>query len=168
MNRWLATATVAVVACWVVNALAAEPPGAAARRLSCQALTTAGTFEKTTITSATALEANSAKKIPAHCEVVGHISPVTGSRIGVVYRLPDNWNGKVLGLGGGGWSGNTRVESAVPGLERGYATMQTDSGHESTKTWDTSWTGNSEALADFSHRAIHLMTRIGKAVAAKY
>ena len=52
-----------------------------------------------------------------------------GSNIGVVYRLPENWNGKMVGLGGGGWAGNVRLTAAMPGLKQGYATAQTDTGH---------------------------------------
>ena len=44
----------------------------------------------------------------------------------MVYRLPDNWNGKVYGIGGGGWAGNVTLQAATDGLTKGYATMQTD------------------------------------------
>jgi feruloyl esterase len=100
--------------------------------------------------------------------VQGTIAPAPGSNIGVVYRLPAGWNGKLLGLGGGGWAGNVRIESAIQGLKRGYATAQTDGGHPSTSVWDTAWADNPEARADFAYRAIHLMTVTGKQVAAKY
>src|SRR5690606_36679960 len=41
--------------------------------------------------------------LPERCEVQGIIRPEPGSEIGVVYRLPRDWNGKLLALGGGGW-----------------------------------------------------------------
>ncbi len=100
----------------------------------------------------------------------------------MVYRLPENWNGKLLGLGGGGWAGNVLVVSPIPGgivsgpgLTHGYATAQTNAGHEvgtgkdgAPNVWDTSWSSNPDAVTDFSYRAIHVMTDVGKQVVAKY
>ena len=38
---------------------------------------------------------NAAAKTPAFCEVQATLAPASGSRIGAIYRLPANWNGKV-------------------------------------------------------------------------
>ena len=70
-----------------------------------------------------------AEGAPAYCEVTGTLRPVAGSNIGVVYRLPESWNGKVYGTGGGGWIGNIALQTVSDPLRRGYATMQTDAGH---------------------------------------
>ncbi len=112
--------------------------------------------------------ADSAGGLPAFCEVSATLSPAQGSQIGVVYRLPETWNGKLLGLGGGGWAGNVTLMSAAPGLKEGYATAQTDGGHPSTSPWDTDWTVNPEAVTDFAYRAINRMTVAGKAVVERY
>jgi hypothetical protein len=57
--------------------------------------------------------------------------------------------------------------AASPGLTRGYATAQTDGGHSSPASTDASWTRNNPvAVTDFSHRAIHEMTVLGKQVVA--
>ena len=56
-------------------------------------------------TSASGKWVPAAEGLPAFCEVTTVMGPATGSVITSVYRLPDNWNGKMLGLGGGGWSG---------------------------------------------------------------
>ena len=106
--------------------------------------------------------------MPAYCEVQATLSPAEGSRIGVVYRMPEPWNGKLLGLGGGGWAGNVTPQAAAEGLSLGYATMQTDAGHASTSIWDTSWASNPAALEDFSHRAVHEMTVAGKRLIDAY
>jgi feruloyl esterase len=140
----------------------------AAEHVPCDSLSAANAFGHTTISSAKAISAGEMKGVPALCEITAVVEPVAGSRIGVVYRLPDAWNGKLLGLGGGGWAGNVRMEAAAPGLARGYATAQTDGGHATTEVWDTSWAANPEAAADFAYRAIHVMTDVGKAVVAKY
>ena len=92
--------------------------------------------------------------LPGFCEVTGTLSPASGSTIGVVYRLPASWNGKVLGFGGGGWIGDVAVRTAAEGLRKGYATMQTDGGHPIGDIWDNSWVANPEATKDFSYRAI--------------
>lgn len=110
-----------------------------------------------------------AENVPAFCEVSGFLSPATGSRIGVVIRLPAQWNGKLLGIGGGGWAGNVTLAAASDGLAKGYATMQTDGGNPGTDVWNNGWVAERpESAIDFSHRAVHAMTVAGKAVAASF
>ncbi len=106
--------------------------------------------------------------LPSYCEVSGTLHPVAGSDIGVVYRLPEGWNGKVYGVGGGGWIGNTALQTVSDALRRGYATMSTDGGHPIGNVWDNSWAVMPEKANDFSYRAIHEMTAAGKKVAAAY
>ena len=113
--------------------------------------------------------ADAAKGLPANCDVSGVLHPVSGSNIGVVYRLPDAWNGKVYGIGGGGWAGNVTLQAGSDALKTGYATMQTDGGHPGTGVWDNGWAStNPEAAKDFSYRAIHEMTVAGKKLATAY
>jgi feruloyl esterase len=152
--------------CAAAFALAA-PSALAADARSCGALDRNGLFADTRITSARVVPEDAAQKLPAFCEVVGVISPAPDSKIGVVYRLPQNWNGKFLGLGGGGWAGDIKLETAAPGLTRGYATAQTDGGHPGTGTRDTSW-ANDVTITDFAFRAVHHMTVVGKQVLARY
>ncbi|BBC73689.1 conserved hypothetical protein [Altererythrobacter sp. B11] len=95
------------------------------------------------------------------------LHPAEGSNIGVVYRLPARWNGKVLGIGGGGWAGNVTLMAASEGLKKGFATLQTDGGHAGTDVWNNSWVAqNPEAARDFSYRAVHEMTLAGKQLVA--
>src|SRR5690606_19065004 len=109
-----------------------------------------------------------AEGLPGFCEVTATLSPVSGSNIGVVYRLPASWNGKVLGFGGGGWIGNIAVQTASEALRKGYATLQTDGGHPIGNVWDNSWAADPEKAKDFSFRAIHEMTETGKKLVAAY
>ena len=134
-------------------------------------------FPHTVVQSAAVIAADAKTGMPTYCEVTALISPVPGSKITAVYRLPENWNGRLLGLGGGGWAGNLYLSTPLTGpgrtaslgLPRGYATAQTDGGHSSALTIDASWTrDNPVAVTDFSHRAIHEMTVIGKQVVASY
>jgi feruloyl esterase len=149
---------------------AQQPQGGAG---ACAALAGSKAFTQTEVTGATEVAAANGR--PAFCEVQAVIRPVAGSEIGVVYRLPLNWNGKVLALGGGGWMGNVTLQAASEGLTRGYATLQTDAGHTTGTVFDaTPWainadgTANRVKLEDFSHRAIHLMTDRGKQVVAAH
>jgi feruloyl esterase len=128
----------------------------------------------TTIESARTVPADPGKKLPAYCEVHATISPVKGSHIGAVYRLPADWNGKVLGIGGGGFAGNLTLPPATDGLSRGYAVIENDLGHASTSALNPSFAllapgkPNTEGIIDFGHRATHLATVVGKDLAASY
>jgi feruloyl esterase len=155
---------------WALTlALALLASAAKADEPACQSLKTSGLFANTTVSSAQMVAADAAQGMRAYCEVKATISPTAKSKIAVVYRLPEGWNGKMLGLGGGGWAGNVTLASAVPGLKKGYATAQTNGGHDNVAVFDTGWAkDNPEAVLDFSHRAIHLMTVVGKAVVGRY
>ncbi|HEY7808286.1 MAG TPA: tannase/feruloyl esterase family alpha/beta hydrolase [Croceibacterium sp.] len=113
-------------------------------------------------------DADATKGLPAYCEVTATLKPVPGSNIGVVYRLPDNWNGEVYGIGGGGWIGNIDLRTASEALQKGFATMQTDGGHPIGGIWDNSWAVDPDKAKDFSYRAIHEMTVHGKTLADAY
>ena len=156
------------VAALCAGLVLAAPGSALAKDGACAALSAPGRFDHVKVTSAQEVAADAAKSMPAYCEVTAVASPVVGSTIGLVYRLPEHWNGKMLGLGGGGWAGNIRIESAAAGLAQGYATAQTDGGHATTGPWDTAWASNPESVTDFAYRAIHEMTAVGKKVVARY
>ena len=128
--------------CLAVSALVAQAAHASGGPAQCEALAAANAFENTTVSSAKIVAADAAKHLPAFCEVTASVKPVQGSNITVVYRLPENWNGKLLGLGGGGWAGNILLPTAAPGLAKGYATAQTNGGHDVTNVWDTAWAAN--------------------------
>jgi len=135
---------------------------------ACSALAAPGLFKDTTVSSAKMVAADDAKGLPAFCEMTAVISPEPRSHIGVVYRLPEGWNGKIATSGGGGWAGNVSLFGAMDGLRHGYATGQTDGGHSTSNVWDTSWADNPAARTDFAYRAMHLMTVEAKEVVARY
>lgn len=140
----------------------------------CSVITDGSQFPQTHIEHAQLISRSGPTGSVQYCEVSAVISPEKASHIGVVYRLPTRWNSKLLGLGGGGFAGNVTIEEALPGLSRGYATLQTDAGHPSPAVWDTAWALNQDGsinvagLVDFSFRAIHQMTLVGKQIAARY
>jgi feruloyl esterase len=159
-----------------LHALAAHASDSTPR--DCEALTSQKILDNTTITSANMQPADAERHRPPFCEVIATATPVPGSNITIVVRMPDTWNGKLLGSGGGGWAGNTNLVApapglppgATPGLVAGYTVAQTNGGHEVAggNVWDTSWSTNPEAVIDFSYRAIHVMTDVAKAIVATY
>lgn len=110
--------------------------------------------------------ADVAADLPAHCEVNAILSPVEGSEIGVRYRLPEDWNGRILGSGGGGFAGRLTMEFVGDGLKAGYAIAQTDGGHPQTDVWYNEWATDPIAVDDFAWRAVHEMTVTGKRLVA--
>jgi feruloyl esterase len=85
----------------------------------------------------------------------------------VVYRLPASWNGKVLGIGGGGWMATPRSRPRPKACARATrrcrptpGTRRQRLGHELG--------GNPEAAKDFAWRGIHEMTVAGKQLVAAY
>ena len=155
-------------------AVALLTPGVASAQPACASVATLASLPATTIVSATAVPANPQERLPDFCEVRATISPVAGSKVGAVYRLPANWNGKVLGIGGGGFAGNLSIAAATNGLSRGYAVIQNDMGHESAASLDPSFAikgpgqPNVEGIIDFGHRATHVATDVGKKLTASY
>src|SRR3954470_22036123 len=154
--------------CLAVSGVIAQTAHGSVNPAQCEALGAASAFANTTVSSAKVIAADAANQLRAFWEVTASVKPVDGSNITFVYRLPENWNGKMLGLGGGGWAGNVVLPTAATGLEKGYATAQTNGGHDVSNVWDTAWAANPEASKDFSYRAIHVMTDVGKKVVAKY
>ena len=174
MKRTPATRRSLLAALLAGGAAMAASHAAAAQESECARLAGANLVPNLTVASAKLVPADTAKGYPEFCEVTGTISPTPAQKIGVVYRLPTKWNGKLVGFGGGGWAGNVRPETAQAALNAGYAAAQTDGGHPSPGSGDTSWVApggkpDEVALQDFSHRAVHQMTVVGKQiVAARY
>src|ERR1700761_6174292 len=110
-------------------AMTLHPAAAKADEATCASLKASGLFKDTAIASAAMVAGDPAKNQPAYCEVKGEISPNPKSHIGVVFRLPDNWNGRVLGIGGGGCQGDTTLRTALPALNRAYAVLMPNAVH---------------------------------------
>jgi feruloyl esterase len=79
--------------------------------------------------------------VPAHCAVLGHIDH--GTRVGFKLGLPEQWNGKYLFQGIGGFAGT--LDPIEPGLARGYATGTGDTGHQGSSVQDATWALNNPA-----------------------
>ncbi len=100
-----------------------------------------------------------------HCKVAGVIGP----EINFELRLPNEWNGKFVMGGGGGFVGfviNTALDYGA--LQSGYATVGTDTGHQGHPI-DASWAlNNMERIVNFGHQAVHRTAVTAKALIEKY
>ncbi len=96
-------------------------------------------------------EVAAADGVPGHCSVNGMID----GRIRFALLLPDDWNGRFVMGGGGGFVGTVQNQAQPFALAQGYATVGTDTGHSGTGI-EAGWAlENSEAEIDFGHRAVH-------------
>ena len=104
-----------------------------------------------------------------HCKVAGVIE----KEINFELLLPDDWNGRFMMGGGGAYVGSIQNQALAYGsgpgaLERGYATVGTDTGHVSSMV-DGSWAlNNVERQENFGHRAVHLTAVTAKAIIERY
>jgi feruloyl esterase len=103
------------------------------------------------------------KALPAFCRVVVHARPSADSDIAIEVWMPvTGWNGKLHGLGNGGFAGVIDYTELGGSILKGYAAVATDAGHAGSPI-DAAWAlGHPEKVADFGHRGIHEMTRVAK------
>jgi len=109
------------------------------------------------------------KTVPAFCRVVAEAKPTSDSDIKVEVWLPSSgWNGKLQGIGNGGFAGLIDTMQLGVALKAGYVATATDAGHQGSPI-DAGWAlGHPEKVIDFGHRGIHEMTRLAKAVTQAY
>ena len=107
------------------------------------------------------------RQLPAFCRVAATIRPTSDSEIKIEVWMPaDGWNGKFMGVGNGGWSGNIVYPALSTAVSRGYAAASTNTGHDGG---DASFApGHPEKLVDFAYRAVHEMTVKAKALTEAY
>ena len=67
---------------------------------------------------------------------------------------PDEWNGRMLGTGNGGFAGFLRYDGLAHGVQRGFASLSTDTGH---RIEELNWSiGHPRRLENYGHRGQHL------------
>lgn len=137
-----------------------------------------------TVTSGTFAPARSASgpATPDYCKVLGTIAPIdpAAQLIHFQINLPFAWNGKALQYGGGGFNGTlitglAPLRDAAPGdplpLTRGYVTLGTDSGHQSS-SFAANRIGefglNEEMLRNYGYAAYKKVRDVAVAVMRTY
>ena len=100
------------------------------------------------------------------CRVSGTIAPAI--KFEVWLPEPRVWNGKLQGVGNGGVAGSIAIGSLVTALQRGYAGVSSNLGHEGGPIDFDFAIGHPELVSDWGHRATHEMTIAAKAIVAAY
>lgn len=98
-----------------------------------------------------------------HCKVEG----VIGTEIRFEVLLPDDWNGKFLMGGGGGFVGSLGNQGRFS-VNRGYATAATDTGHQGSGIRADWAYGHPERRVNFGYLGVHRTTEVAKAIVREY
>jgi feruloyl esterase len=95
---------------------------------------------------------------------------VIGTEIGFELRLPDNWNGKFVMGGGGGFAGNfmNAAQDMWNVVADGWATVATDTGHKGNNGVASWALNNLERQVNFGHQAVHRTAINSKALIEGY
>jgi len=101
-------------------------------------------------------------QLPPFCRAMLRLAPTGDSDIGAEVWLPENWNGRLLVVGNGGWGGAPDYGQMAAGLRRGYAVAATDDGNKSHGA--RFLMGHPEKFIDFAYRAQHETTLAAKAL----
>jgi pimeloyl-ACP methyl ester carboxylesterase len=128
------------------------------------------TLPNTVITSAT-VDPGSAT-MPASCRVHATVThPPAGDIVNIDVWLPvDTWNGRFMGVGGGGYSGGSPQSLAGP-VRQGFAAGSTDTGHPGGSggfALDPQGRLNWQLIRDFAYLGVHDMTVVGKALTTAF
>jgi feruloyl esterase len=105
----------------------------------------------------------SPKAMVPHCKVEG----VVGSEIRFEVLLPDDWNGKFLMGGGGGFVGSLGYQGRFS-VNRGYATAATDTGHQGHGIRADWALGRPERRVNYGYLGVHRTTEAAKAIVRAY
>lgn len=96
------------------------------------------------------------------------VKGVIGGTIRFELLLPEAWNGRFAMGGGGGFVGSVQ-NAARDSVNRGYATVGTDTGHESEPGYMAGWAlDNLEAQLNFGYLAVHRTAEVAKAIIRAY
>lgn len=104
-------------------------------------------------------------RLPRFCRVAAIIAPVPDSEIKIEVWLPaEGWNGKMVGVGNGGFSGDIPYSSMGNPLLAGYAVAATNTGHDGGPADASFAVGHPEKLTDYGWRAVHELAVKAKAI----
>jgi len=118
-------------------------------------------------------------KLPAYCRLDAMIDRRAGVKgvsygIGFALALPEDWNGRFLFQGGGGLNGSVQpplgasAAGDTPALQRGFAVVSTDTGHQGTGAFDGSFQQDQQANLDFAYAAIGRVAEVAKRIVAQH
>lgn len=103
------------------------------------------------------------------CRLKATTSSGPGSSIKIEIFLPQTWNGKLVGIGGGGLSGGLAAAPLLlgPVMKQGYAGVATNAGHDDAP--NATWAINAPVgIKDFGYNANHLGAVAAKAAVGAF
>lgn len=96
------------------------------------------------------------------CRIVG----VFDGDVGFEVWLPvDGWNGRLLGTGTGGNAGFPNFNDMARGVELGFASASTDTGHAAD---DVTWVTDPRRTANYAQLAHHRLSGVAKAMVERF
>jgi feruloyl esterase len=104
--------------------------------------------------------------LPPYCRVTATLTPTPDSSINVEVWMPTSrYNGRYLGTGNGGYAGGFFYSELADGINKGFATANTDMGTAPSAGVNADvLVGHPEKWIDFGWRSTHLMTLFAKAL----
>ena len=137
--------------------------------VKCSALAQQSFGKDVKIDSATLIAAT--QQTPEHCDVRGVIAPEAKFAV----KLPTDWNNRFYMVGGGGYAGTISHGPMNTGLQKGYATASTDTGHDAAKeplaTFANPGPNNPHAdrkVLDYAYLAVHNTAVLAKQIIKTY
>jgi hypothetical protein len=96
------------------------------------------------------------------------VNGLIGGNIRFELLLPESWNRRFIMGGGGGFVGTVQ-NAARDSVNRGYATVGTDTGHHWEPGYMAGWAyTNLEAQVDFGYLAVHRTAEVAKGLIRAY
>jgi tannase/feruloyl esterase len=149
---------------WKVTTLAGG--GEAKPSVACGALVALTGYEFSVSIAARVAASGDA---PEFCRVTGLIAP----EIRFELELPSAWNGRLYMFGNGGYAGENldapgRATTAQRALARGFATVQTNTGHDAAVEPLGTFAASPQKFVDYAYRAVHVTAMTAKRLALAY
>jgi Tannase and feruloyl esterase len=135
-------------------------------KLACADLRSLTGFEFSVVTANT-IAANA--DAPEHCRVSGQILPEVSFEV----NLPASWNRRLYMFGNGGFAGEPfeaprRIAQRNLALQRGFAVVSTNTGHDAASEPMATFTASRQKLIDFAFRSVHATAETAKALIRTY
>src|SRR5262245_7028799 len=149
---------------WKETALADSPQ--VKPKQACAAMVSQTAYDFSIVSAAIVPPAG---ETPEYCRLVGLIQPEVRFEV----NLPAIWNGRLYMFGNGGYAGEAidappRQNTAKRALAKGFATAQTNTGHDAAVEPLGTFASTPQKLVDYAFRAVHVTAVTAKALAQAY